>query len=72
MEPIGDMPEDPYPNVEVTTLNMDEIACLIVVDLNGHLTVRTNVNNQYLLYVTEQLRERVLQRISDGIGRNDA
>ena len=62
-EPIGDLPEDPFPNVKVTAVNMDTIAVFIMVGMDGHMSYRANVSDEYALYALDSIRAEVERRI---------
>ena len=60
-----DMPDDPFPNVDIKVVNMDEMALVILVDRKGHLTYRSNVSHEYGVYVVDTIRARLEQKIKD-------
>lgn len=61
MEPL-DMPDDPFPNMEV--LAFEDVALLIMVNKDGHLRFRSAVSTEYALYAVRSVVETLERRLT--------
>ena len=56
---MDDMPEDPFPHVHVETLNLADVALMIVVDNDGHMRYRGHADRSYAKYVLRAALEKL-------------